>query len=83
MPRKPWIQATDAPYHITQRGVDKQAIVVDDDRRTLIRIFGQTVIEHRWSLRAFCLMDNHLRGASKPVSSSGTSTTWQRSGTSR
>ena len=61
MPRKPRIQATDTPYHITQRGVDKQAIVVDDDdRRTLVRIFGQTVIEYRWSLRAFCLLDNHL-----------------------
>jgi len=61
MPRKPRIQATDTPYHITPRGVDKQAIVVDDDdRRTLVRIFGQTVIEYRWSLRAFCLLDNHL-----------------------
>ena len=44
-----------------QRGVDKQLIVRDDqDRLTLIELLAKAVIEHRWSLTAYCLMDNHL-----------------------
>ena len=61
MPRQPRIQFEDAAYHVMQRGVDKQLIVRDDqDRLMLIGLLAKTVIEYRWSLTAYCLMDNHL-----------------------
>ena len=61
MPRQPRIQFEDAAYHVMQRGVDKQLIVRDDqDRLMLIELLAKAVIEHRLSLTAYCLMDNHL-----------------------
>ena len=47
-------------YHVTSRGVARQAIVRDDfDRRCFRRQLNLARARHQWLVYAWCLMDNH------------------------
>src|SRR5215208_3893414 len=47
-------------YHVTSRGNDRCAIVVDDDDRTAFVVrLARTAVRFRIHLRAWCLMTNH------------------------
>lgn len=49
-----------AVYHVTARGHERGAIVVDDlDREKWLALLGRTVERYRWRVFAFALMDNH------------------------
>jgi REP element-mobilizing transposase RayT len=61
MPRPPRIEAPDALYHVTGRGVMKAAIVLDDhDRVRWIDYLREAVKRFGLELYAFALMDNHF-----------------------
>jgi REP element-mobilizing transposase RayT len=61
MPRPPRIEAPDALYHVTARGVQKSAIVRDDhDRVRWFDYLKEAVSRHGLELYAFALMDNHF-----------------------
>ena len=48
-------------YHLTQRGVRREAIFLDDlDRRDLLLLLGAVALRHRWQCLAWCLMENHF-----------------------
>jgi putative transposase len=48
-------------FHVYARGNDKRVIYGDDeDRRMYLRMLAGTVLERKWRLFAFCLMENHL-----------------------
>ena len=47
-------------YHVTTRGVDRQAISRDDDdRRLFLVLLARTTRRTDWDCHAFCLMPNH------------------------
>lgn len=60
MARPPRVQVPGGVYHITSRGVRRQAIFEDDrDRNLLLSILGDVVDLRRWRCHAYCLMSNH------------------------
>jgi REP element-mobilizing transposase RayT len=61
MPRPPRVEAPDALYHITARGVLKSAIVRDDhDRVRWCDYLKEAVRRFGLDLYAFALLDNHF-----------------------
>lgn len=61
MPRPPRVFYKGAYYHVFNRGVNKQPIVLDDhDRLTFMQLLGESVKICRLRLFAYCLMDNHF-----------------------
>jgi putative transposase len=60
VPRAPRVQLPGAAYHVTSRGVRRQAIFRDDDDRlSFLGVLGAVVRRHEWSCLAFCLMTTH------------------------
>jgi hypothetical protein len=48
-------------FHVTNRGVDRRNIVLDDhDRTTWLRLLGRNAARRGWRVFAFALLDNHL-----------------------
>jgi REP element-mobilizing transposase RayT len=48
-------------YHVTNRGVERRAIVADDhDRRQWLRLLGRAATRYGWRVFAYVLMDNHF-----------------------
>jgi len=48
-------------YHVTTRGVAKMRIVLDDaDRSRWSRLFRVSAARFRWTVYAYCLLDNHF-----------------------
>lgn len=72
MPRQPRLVLTGVPLHITQRGVNRAAIFLDDDdRHHYRRLLRDACTAHAIAVHAFVLMDNHvhlLLTASQPES---------------
>lgn len=69
MPRVARIVIPDLPYHITQRGNNRQDVFfVDDDRRTYLHFLKEQA--DRWGLTvwAYCLMANHVHLVAVPRS---------------
>lgn len=61
MGRKPRVHFAGAIYHAYSRGVDRRAIVVDDDdRRAFINVMDRCVRGCGAVLHAYCLMTNHF-----------------------
>ena len=61
MPRMPRLMVPGVPLHITQRGINKGAIFLDDeDRHHFRRLMGERFKRHGVALHAFVLMDNHV-----------------------
>lgn len=60
MARPPRFQIAGAAYHVTARGVARQAIFRDDkDRRQFLKLFDDVVARLDWSCHAFVLMTTH------------------------
>ena len=61
MPRPPRFDLPGCPTHVTQRGVNRCAIFVDDDdRRYYLRLLRDACHRHSVSVHAYVLMDNHV-----------------------
>lgn len=61
MPRQARLDIPGVPLHITQRGVNRCAIFLDDDdRRHYLRLLGQSAASHDMRIHAYVLMNNHV-----------------------
>jgi REP element-mobilizing transposase RayT len=61
MPRSPRSQPPGETFHLTARGVRRQAVFLDDlDYGLYVGLLGQTAQRHRWIVLAYCLIPNHL-----------------------
>jgi putative transposase len=61
MPRQPRLELPGIPLHVTQRGVNRCAIFVDDDdRHHYRRLLREASQKYAVSVHAFVLMDNHV-----------------------
>lgn len=60
------------PYHVTQRGVNKGAIFVDDiDRQLFLHLLHSAFLKHQIALHAYVLMGNHVHLLAKPSTGVG------------
>jgi putative transposase len=60
MPRQPRLEIPGIPLHVTQRGVNRCAIFLDDaDRHHYRRLLRDACRKHGVAIHAFVLMDNH------------------------
>lgn len=61
MPRRPRLFLPQVPLHVTQRGVNRCAIFLDDrDRHHYRRLLRDACRDHGVLVHAFVLMDNHV-----------------------
>ena len=61
MPRQPRLELPGVPMHVTQRGVNRCAIFLDDaDRHHYRRVLREACRLHGVLVHAFVLMDNHV-----------------------
>lgn len=61
MPRSSRIDVANGLHHVTQRGLDRTNIVInDDDRSHWWRLFDRVAIRCRWRIFAVALLDNHF-----------------------
>lgn len=61
MPRIARIVLEGLPYHITQRGNNKQDVFfVDDDRKVYLEILKQQAEKYGLTIMGYCLMTNHI-----------------------
>jgi putative transposase len=61
MPRQPRIELPGVPLHVTQRGVNRCAIFVDDvDREHFHALLCQGMSEHEIPVHAYVFMGNHI-----------------------
>lgn len=61
MPRLPRLELPGVPLHVTQRGVNRCAIFIDDaDRHHYRRLLRDACRKHSVAIHAFVLMDNHV-----------------------
>ena len=55
------LAVADGTYHVTARGNERRAIVIDDlDRHVFLRLLGRTIDRFNWRCLSYCLMDNHF-----------------------
>ena len=61
MARQPRLEIPGGLYHVTNRGVERGNIVInDDDRRTWLRLLDRVATRCRWRVFAYVLLDNHF-----------------------
>lgn len=61
MPRQARLEIPGVPLHITQRGVNRCAIFLDDDdRRHYLCLLGESAAEHGLEIHTYVLMGNHV-----------------------
>lgn len=61
MPRQPRLELPGVPMHVTQRGVNRCAIFIDEqDRHHYRRLLREACRKHGVAVHAFVLMDNHV-----------------------
>lgn len=60
MPRTPRLLLPGVPLHITQRGINKGAVFLDDEDRHHFRRLLRDALQSGIALHAFVLMDNHV-----------------------
>lgn len=61
MPRQPRLELPGIPLHVTQRGVNRCAIFIDDQDRHHFRwLLREACRKHGVTVHAFVLMDNHV-----------------------
>jgi REP element-mobilizing transposase RayT len=61
MPRKPREECEGGIFHVYGRGNDQRVIFQDDaDRRLYLSLLSTTPRLWKWSLHAYCLMNNHV-----------------------
>lgn len=67
MPRQPRLELPGSPLHITQRGVNRCAIFVDDDdRRHFYRLLHEATAENGIAVHAYVFMGNHIHLLATP-----------------
>src|SRR5579883_2522564 len=67
MARLPRLFLPDCPYHITQRGNNRQNIYhTDQDRRIYTKLLVETAQQEQIRLLAYCLMTNHVHYVAIP-----------------
>ncbi len=67
MPRLARIVIPGYPYHIAQRGNNRQRVFRDDeDRVEYLTWIEQYSLKHGLSMLAYCLMDNHVHFVALP-----------------
>jgi len=78
MPRAPRIDAAGAMHHVIAKGIGGQPVMRDDvDREVLFARMGKTVLRHRWSCLAYCLLDSHFHVIlGTPVANLGLGMQW-------
>jgi putative transposase len=60
VPRQARRELPDGIFHVTTRGIDNDAIVVDDEDRTaFVHLLNDTARRFGWRCYAWCLMTNH------------------------
>ncbi len=60
-PRQARLEIPGIPLHITQRGVNRCAIFLDDDdRRHYLGLLGESAAKHGLRIHAYVLMGNHV-----------------------
>lgn len=48
-------------YHLTQRGVARELVYLDDaDRVAFLRLLRRMIARYGWTLHGYCLMSNHF-----------------------
>ncbi len=68
MPRIARIVLEGLPYHITQRGNNKQDVFfVDDDRKVYLEILKQQTEKYGLTIMGYCLMTNHIHLVAIPA----------------
>ena len=61
MPRQPQLNIADGVYHVTQRGLERRNIVLNDhDRKEWFRLFSRHATQCGWRVFAYALLDNHF-----------------------
>jgi putative transposase len=61
MARQPRRAIAGFPYHVIQRGHNRQPVFADDvDRRRYLEWLGEAAAEHDLAVHAYVLMDNHV-----------------------
>ncbi|MEN6534591.1 MAG: transposase, partial [Bryobacteraceae bacterium] len=61
MPRRARLEFPGIPLHITQRGVNRCAVFVDDDdRRHYLALLEDMASRHSLAIHAYVLMGNHV-----------------------
>ncbi len=61
VPRRPRLEIAGVPLHITQRGVNRAAVFVDDaDRQHFLDLLGKGLARFDIALHAYVLMGNHV-----------------------
>ena len=61
MPRRARLVLPHQPLHVTQRGVNRAAIFIDDeDRHHYRRLLREACVDQQVAVHAFVLMDNHV-----------------------
>ncbi|WP_294992598.1 transposase [uncultured Stenotrophomonas sp.] len=72
MPRQARLMLAGQPYHVTQRGVNKRAIFMDDiDRQLFLQLLHRAFVKHHIALHAYVLMDNHIHLLATPSTHPG------------
>jgi putative transposase len=81
MARLPRLAIAGQAHHLIQRGLNRQAIVLDDiDRQQLLGDLRECAALHRVAIHAYVLMDNHLHLLATPESTEGLSRMMQSLG---
>ena len=61
MPRIARVVLAETPYHVTQRGVDRQVVFFSDaDRRVYLELVQHRAQRLQTRLLGYCLMSNHV-----------------------
>jgi putative transposase len=81
MARPPRQAIAGYPYHVIQRGNNRQVVFVDDvDRRQYLRWLAEAGADHGLAVHAYVLMDNHVHLVCTPSRDESLSATMQALG---
>lgn len=81
MPRQPRLELQGIPLHVTQRGVNKCAIFLDDeDRRHFYGLLLDSMAKHSIAVHAWVFMDNHFHLLLTPLHTGTLSLAMRRMG---
>jgi putative transposase len=79
MPRRARVVLPDTPHHITQRGVRRsQVFLEDDDRHLYSRLLLATARKHGVAVLAYCWMANHVHVVAVPSHEDSLAKTFRR-----
>ena len=74
MPRQPRLQVANYPYHVIQRGNDRQAIIHRNaDAAALLRVLGECAARADVDIHAYVVMTNHIHLLATPRQDEGLS----------